>query len=150
VFAADRDAPVFAEGTITIAAARDLVWQVLTDLEGWPAWNPGVKSLTMSGALAVGATFRWKAGPGTIRSKVEECEAPSAVGWTGRTFGIRARHAWQLADGDGGDDATTVVTTQESWRGPIPTLLRGSLATTLQKALDEGLTALKQEAETRA
>jgi carbon monoxide dehydrogenase subunit G len=142
VFAADRDAPVFAEGTITIAAPRELVWQVLTDLEGWPAWNPGVKSISVSGPLAVGATFRWKSGPGTIRSKVEECDAPSAIGWTGRTFGIRARHAWQLADGD---DGATVVTTQESWRGPVPTLLRGGLPSTLQGAITSGLEALARE-----
>ena len=142
-FSADRDAPVFAEGTITIAAPRDRVWQVLTDFEAWPAWNPGVKSLTLSGGLAVGATFRWKSGPGTIRSKIEACDAPSAIGWTGKTFGIRARHTWQL---HAPDDATTVVTTQESWRGPIPTLLRASLTTTLAKALTDGLQALSQEA----
>jgi carbon monoxide dehydrogenase subunit G len=146
-FAADRDAPVNASGRITIAAPRELVWQVLTDLEGWPAWNPGVKSLAVSGPLAVGATFRWKAGPGTIRSKIEQCDAPSAIGWTGKTFGIRARHAWQLETQD--DDATA-VTTQESWRGPVPTLLKGSLANTLSKALTAALQALSQESLRRA
>ena len=146
-FAADRNAPVFAEGSITIAAPRELVWQVLTDLEGWPAWNPGVKSLALSGPLAVGATFRWKAGPGTIRSKIEQYAAPSAIGWTGKTFGIRARHAWQLA---ASDDGTTIVTTQESWRGPVPSLLRGSLANTLAKALTDGLQALSHETSRRA
>jgi carbon monoxide dehydrogenase subunit G len=152
-FAADRDAPVFAEGTITIAAPRAVVWQVLTELEGWPAWNPGVKSLTLTGPLAIGATFKWKAGPGTIRSKIEELDPPTTIGWTGRTFGIRARHAWQLidvpgdeGDAEGGEGGTTTVTTQESWRGPVPAILRGSLAHTLQGATDDGLRALRDEA----
>ncbi|MFD6393114.1 DUF1731 domain-containing protein [Nocardia sp. NPDC055029] len=39
-----------------LALAPELVWSVLGDLEQWPEWNPGVRSVRMHGPVAVGAT----------------------------------------------------------------------------------------------
>ncbi|MGW6425463.1 DUF1731 domain-containing protein [Nocardia sp. NPDC055053] len=39
-----------------MALAPELVWSVLADLEQWPEWNPGVRSVRMHGPVAVGAT----------------------------------------------------------------------------------------------
>ncbi|MGY0501636.1 DUF1731 domain-containing protein [Nocardia sp. FBN12] len=39
-----------------IGLAPELVWEVLADLEQWPVWNPGVRSVRMHGPVAVGAT----------------------------------------------------------------------------------------------
>ena len=142
----DRDAPAYAEGRIEIDAPRQAVWDVLVGFADWPAWNEGVSRVQIDGAPAVGTKFRWKSGPGTIRSVIEVFDAPGAVGWSGKTVGIRAHHAWQLTEAGG----ATVVTTQESWHGIVVRFLKHSIQPTLQRSIDEFLEALKAETERRA
>lgn len=142
----DRSAPVVASALVEIAAPPDVVFEVIADLERWPAWNPDVKTMTTDGAVAEGTTFRWKAGPGTITSVVRHFERPKQIGWTGKTLGIDAVHVWQFE----GDDEKTLATTTESWAGWLPRLLPGPMRKQLQKALDAGLPRLEAEAERRA
>ena len=98
------------------------------------------------GPFAVGSRFEWKAGPGAIRSEVVEAERPRSAAWKGRTFGIRAVHIWVFeAAGPG----LTRVRSAESWTGLLPRLLPGVLRRAVRRALDEGLPALRAEAERR-
>ena len=141
----NRAAPVVAADEIEIAASPQTVWDVLTDLESWPRWNSDVKSMSVEGALAKGTVFRWKAGPGTITSTIQDVQPPTLIAWTGTTFGIKARHVYRLEpQGDG-----TLVHTEESYEGLVARLLRGSLQKTLEKGLSDGLRYLKAEAERR-
>jgi uncharacterized protein YndB with AHSA1/START domain len=140
------EAPVRSEREIEIAAPPEAVWEVLTDFARWPQWNPEVKSMSFEGPLAPGSVFRWKAGPGTIVSTVEEIDRPRYVRWRGRTMTIGAVHEWRVEERDGG----THVETEESFSGVLARLLRGSLQKQLDRALDEGLGHLKREAERRA
>jgi uncharacterized protein YndB with AHSA1/START domain len=139
----DRDAPAYAEGGVEIDAPRERVWQVLSDIANWPSWSPGVTTAQLTGPVATGSSFKWKSGRNAIKSELLEVDAPSAISWSGRTTGIKAMHAWQLAERDG----TTVVTTQESWHGLVVKVLRHSIQPTLQTAIDDALTALKAESE---
>jgi uncharacterized protein YndB with AHSA1/START domain len=139
-------APAVARGEIEVAAAPEIVWRVLTDIPNWPSWNPDVKSATLEGPLAAGTQFRWKAGPGTITSTLQDVEPPRRIDWTGSTFGIKAIHVHQLEQRDG----TTLVRSAESWDGLVARLLRGSMTNRLQEALDSGLRHLKIEAERQA
>ncbi len=141
----DSDAPAVARGEIEVAAPPEVVWGVLTDIADWPSWNPDVKSASLEGALASGTQFRWKAGPGTITSTIQTVEPPRRIEWTGTTFGIKAIHVHQLEQKDGG----TIVSSAESWDGLPVRLLRGSMAKSLQKAVDSGLQYLKVETERR-
>ena len=138
-------APVVGAGETEIAAAREVVWEVLTGIERWPSWNPDVKSVSMHGGLSEGAVFRWKSGPGTITSTLEHVEAPRRVAWTGKAFGLNAIHVYALEARDG----TTVVRTEESYDGLVARLFRGRLQKTLDHALVSGLRHLKAEAERR-
>ena len=131
---------------IDIAAQPDSVWNVLTDLERWPSWNPDVKSMSISGDVGPGTTFKWKAGPATITSRIEEVERPRLVAWSGRTFGMTAKHVYRLD----GRDGVTHVHTEESFDGWLARLLRGQMRKTLQTGLDNGLRHLKAEAERHA
>jgi hypothetical protein len=139
-------APVRSRREIDVAATPDVVWEVLTDFDRWQEWNPEVKSMSFEGPLAPGAMFRWKAGPGTIVSTVEEIDRPRYIRWRGRTLSIAALHEWRFEGRDGG----TQVETDESFSGMLARLLRGSLQKQLDRALEEGLEHLKREAERRA
>lgn len=140
------EAPVYTRRDIQIAASPEVVWEVLTDFDRWPEWNPEVKSMSYEGPLEPGSVFRWKAGPGTIVSTLEEIDWPRYVRWRGRTMTIGAIHEWRLDERDGG----TRVETEESFSGVLARLLRGSLQKQLDGALEQGLEHLKREAERRA
>jgi uncharacterized protein YndB with AHSA1/START domain len=139
-------APVRSRRGIEIAAPPEVVWEVLTGFEQWPQWNPEVKSMRFEGSVAPGSEFRWRAGPGTIVSTLEQVEPPRFVRWRGRTMSIKAIHEWRLEPRDGG----TAVETEETFSGLLARLFRGQLQKTLDKSLAEGLEHLKREAERRA
>jgi uncharacterized protein YndB with AHSA1/START domain len=139
----DEKAPVSATATVEIAAPPERVWQIITDFEHWPSWNPDVAWAELDGELEPGTAFRWKAGPGVIRSRLMRTDEPSHLEWTGRTMGIRAVHVWHLEPAGGG----TVVETRESWDGLLPRLFRGYSTRTLGDSIRRGLDALKVAAE---
>jgi uncharacterized protein YndB with AHSA1/START domain len=141
-----RNAPVVAASEIDIAAPPETVWDVLTDFERWPRWNPDVKSMSFSGTVGEGAVFRWRAGPGTISSRIRRVDRPRLIGWTGKTLGIEAVHVYRLEPHDGG----THVTTEESYEGALARLFRGPILRMLENALETGLDRLKAESERRA
>jgi hypothetical protein len=102
--------------------------------------------MSVQGGLATGSVFRWKAGPGTITSTIQRLEPLKLIGWTGATFGIKAKHVYRLEARNG----STLVHTEESYEGGVTRLLRGSLQKTLDKALSDGLRYLKAETERRS
>jgi len=137
---------VIASGENEVAADPEVVWDVMTAIDSWPDWNPDVKSASLEGELAPGSKFSWKAGPGTITSKIQQVERLRTLAWTGRSLGINAVHVWRLEPRDG----KTVVRTEESWEGPLVRIFRGPMQKMLQRAIDAGLRHLKAEAERRA
>jgi carbon monoxide dehydrogenase subunit G len=143
---ANHSAPVCESGETVIGAGPETVWDTLTDFGTWPQWMPGVKTMHVDEPVGLGTTFRWKTGPGTIRSEIVESDRPRSVAWKGRTLGIDAVHVWRMEDrGD-----TTRVFTEVSWDGLLARVLQGSTRKTVQKALEDGLSALRNEAERRA
>jgi uncharacterized membrane protein len=142
----DHQAPVCESADIVINAPSEVVWDTLSDLRSWPRWMPGVNAMRVDEPLHVGTEFQWKAGPTTIKSEILECHRPDSIGWKGRTFGISALHVWRMHL-EGG---ATKVFTEESWAGPLPSLLRRLASKSVKKALGDGLPALKAEAELRA
>jgi hypothetical protein len=137
------EAPVKSRAEIEIAASPETVWNVLTNFQAWPGWNSDVKSMSFEGSVTPGAEFRWRAGPGTIVSTLEQVEPPRYIRWRGRTLSIKAIHEWWLEPSDGG----TRVKTEESFSGVLTRLFRRQLQKTLDKSLEDGLEQLKGEAE---
>jgi uncharacterized protein YndB with AHSA1/START domain len=145
--AGTQAAPVATAREITVRASPDLVWDVLTGFDGWPTWNPDVAWVRADGPIAAGMTFRWKSGPGTIRSTIVELDPPRRLVLVGGTLGVAARHDWRL---EPAAPASTLVRTEESWSGPLARLLRRRLQARLDRRLDERLAHLRAEAERRA
>ena len=142
----DREAPATAAGEVQIAAPQETVWQVISNLPDWPAWNTDVRSMTVGGGVEPGTEFRWKSGSASLASQLQVVDPPREIGWTGTTMGIHAVHVFRLESRDG----QTTVHSEESFRGLIPTLLRGYSRKVLQRGIDGILKALKAEAERRA
>ena len=119
---------------------------MLATIDGWPSWNPEVKSASLEGDLVPGTVFRWKAGPSRLVSRLVHVEAPSEIAWTGKSMGLNVIHVYGLEPRDGG----TSVRTQESVEGVTARLFRGPIKKRMDGAIGAGLRSLKAEAERRA
>jgi uncharacterized protein YndB with AHSA1/START domain len=141
----DAQAPVVGSSEIEVAADPEAAWAVLTQIERWPSWNPAIKSVSFQGGLEEGSEFRWKAGPGTIRSTIRDLDPPWRIAWTGTSLGLKAIHVHTFERHEGG----TLVRTEESYHGLAARLFRGRLQKMLDGALQDELRHLKAEAERR-
>lgn len=107
------------EESIRIHAAVGRVWKVLTDLTCWQDWNTVTSDVACdSTRLAEGTAFRFCLRPFVfpvrVEPVIEEMVPNVRVVWTGRAFGVFARHEWLFGE----DGAGTVLTSRETFRGP--------------------------------
>jgi uncharacterized protein YndB with AHSA1/START domain len=141
---ANRVAPAFAERELFMAAPRERVWEVLSGIDDWPQWQSGVSRAQLDGPLRAGTSFRFKAGGMSITSTLRKVTPPFHIAWEGKAAaGLRAVHSWHLYHHPGG----TVVVTAESFEGAVARLLRPLMQRVLNRALADGLSDLKREAE---
>ncbi|HDT12724.1 MAG TPA: polyketide cyclase/dehydrase and lipid transport, partial [Candidatus Aminicenantes bacterium] len=138
----DRSAPAVGSAEAPIEAPVETVWEVLSDLENWPRWNKSVSRIRINGSVEAGTSFEWASGGFKIVSRLEEVAPPARIAWTGKMFGVRAVHVWELAE----RGRSTHARTEESFEGWLAKLFPGLMKRTLAKALDQGLAALKTEA----
>jgi uncharacterized protein YndB with AHSA1/START domain len=141
----NEDAPVITRDEIVIQAPIETIWEIQTNVDEWPSWQPDVDGAKSEGALGVGSVFRWQTAGLDITSTVEEIDAPNRIVWGGPAQGIVAVHVWTFEPQDDG----VLVRTAESWEGEPVT----AQVETLQVALDGSLRAwlenLKRTAEDR-
>jgi hypothetical protein len=142
--AINRRAPILLAGEIEIAAPPEVVWDVLTKIDAWPGWNPDVKVAALEGDLATGSVFRWKAGA-KLTSTLTRVEPHRMIAWTGKSMGLSAVHVYTLEPRHG----ATIVNTEESVEGLLARLFKRPLQRTMNKSIENGLNALKAEAERR-
>ena len=117
------DAPVITRDEIVISAPIQAIWDIQTDVAGWPSWQPDVDGADADGPLAEGSAFRWQTAGLDITSTVEEVAAPHRIVWGGPAQGIVAVHVWTLEEQDDG----VLVRTAESWEGePVSCPTRGN------------------------
>lgn len=141
----DAQAPLNARKDVIVAASPEAVWTALTGIERWPEWQSDVSSVSVTGPLALGTVFHWRAKGLAITSTIESFEPHRRVGWTGRSLGMRAIHLWTLGPkGDG-----TRVTTEESLSGWMARILKLLNPTFLEQSLVQSLQALKHYVEQR-
>jgi uncharacterized protein YndB with AHSA1/START domain len=137
----DDNAPVKASTEIVVAAPIDKVWKVLSDIDGWPKWQPAISSAESAGPLKAGTEFTWRTGATRIKSRLALVAPNTDLSWTGKAFGAKAIHVWHLKAVDGG----TLVSTRESLTGFMLRMFYSSKK--LANSQKEWLQALKRAAE---
>jgi hypothetical protein len=136
---------------IVIAAPPELVWELLTDFDSYPSWNPFIRSIAVR--PAEGETLEARIGPpgGRVmrfRPTVLKAEAPRELRWLGRLFlpGVfDGEHIFTIEpSADGGSRFVQ----RERFTGILVPLVGGMLRKTEQGfvAMNQ---ALKQRAEAR-
>jgi uncharacterized protein YndB with AHSA1/START domain len=144
----DQNAPVITRDDIVIHAPLNRVWRIQTDVEQWPAWQPGVSSSVKQtpGPLRPGSSWVWSTdGLEGITSTVTQVEPKRRIVWGGPAQGITAVHVWTFTPTEDG----VKVHTEESWAGDPVTANTAVLQQALDASLERWLHNLKQRAEQR-
>lgn len=136
-------APAKTHQSIFIQASPAQVWDVLTRIDNWPAWQPEIGRAHLNGALQPGTSFDWKFGAMPITSTLHTVVAARELGWSGPAFGILGIHNWTLAATPEG----TQVTVDETMQGLLASVFRIFLNPGLDKGTRQWLERLKAEAE---
>jgi uncharacterized protein YndB with AHSA1/START domain len=139
----NQNAPVKSRGELIIHAPIEKLWHVLTDIDHWPSWQSAVTESKLSGSLAEGTIFRWKAGGLSFVSKIHTIKPYHKFGWTGKTIGTSAIHNWFFEEHDG----QTLLIVEECLEGFLPRLFRGYFQKMVEKGIQNNLRELQTAAE---
>ena len=106
-----------------IAASAERVWDVLTDVGGWPSWYRACRWVRVessgnasTGRAARPTSFRWKAHPVELRSTVVASERPHSFAIVADALGLHAERMFTLRPTP--DGQSTVVVSHETRLGP--------------------------------
>ena len=139
----NEKAPVKSAGSIEIDAPVDSVWEILTNINNWPAWQKDVSKAVVHGEIKKGTKFDWKAGGISFKSEIHTSVPESMFGWTGITPGASAIHNWFFESKGNG----TVVRVEESLQGVLPRLFPRYFGKNLDSGVVKNLKELKTAAE---
>jgi hypothetical protein len=132
--------PIEVRNETVIRAPAERVWELLTDVEGWPSWYRACRwvrvestgSAASIGSAARPVSFRWKAHPVTLRSTVVAAERPHLFAIDADATGLHAERTFTLRPTP--DGLSTVVVSHETQVGLLPWLGRLFLARRLRAA----------------
>lgn len=137
-------APVRSHHTVRIDAPAEQVWQVLSQVNTWPTWQPDIAWAYLYSPVRNGARFDWSAsGNLPIHCTLHAVEPGATFGWSGTAFGAFTVHNWQFTSHEG----YTEVTAEETMEGWLVSLMQPILQPALDKGNARWLDYLKQQAE---
>jgi len=136
--AINENAPVIEKQHIFIPALPQKVWEILSDINNWPKWQPEVTHAELFGELQEGTQFKWKAGGISFTSELHTVDKHRVIGWTGKTIGTKAVHNWYLEEGNKG----TTVYVEESLQGILPIFLKKKFSRDLHQGMKNNLQEL--------
>ena len=134
---------------IAIDAPVEHIWNILTDFERYPEWNPFIRRL--SGLVKEGAKFEVELTPpgGKPMTFTPTClafSAPTEFHWSGVLFFsgfFSGEHIFQLSESGVG----TLVVHKEQFKGILVPLIWKQLNTKTRQGFEQMNAALKERAE---
>lgn len=138
-------APVTGCAATFVDAAPARVFDLISDVLMWPAWNRSIDHTAAEGDLAPGVGFEWLSGEMHYAARVRLFERPGRIMWSTRTLGHREVTSWEIAANGSGSE----VLLEESRAGVMPTFMPGRTRRALQSDTSSRLEALKVAAERR-
>ena len=145
--------PIVVHNEILIRASAERVWDLLADVQGWPAWYRACRWVRVdaTGPSGRAASFRWKAHPVKLRSTVVTSDRPRSFAIVADAIALHAERTFTVrpvADG-----VNTLVISHETQVGLLPWLGRVYLAPRLYAAnqvMFEDLARAASDGATRA
>lgn len=131
--------------SIIINATTQQVWNVLTDFDSYPLWNPFVKSIT--GKVAVNNRVKIKLPGMQFKPVVLAFEANRELRWLGNLLvkGLfDGEHQFLLRDNGNG---TTTFLHSEKFSGLLVPIFSKKLDTETRQGFEQMNLALKERAE---
>jgi hypothetical protein len=109
--------PIHVRNDIVIAASSQVVWAWIIRARLWPVWYPNSSQVQILSEglpdLCANTRFSWKTFGVHLVSNVREFSPCERLAWDALGIGVRAYHAWLIADTSEG----TLVTTEETQSG---------------------------------
>ena len=128
------------EHSVQASASRERIWALLTDVSGWPSWNPGVGYAELDGPVIEGATGTVRAvgGPtSTLKVLAIEPERRFVTETSERL--MRLRFEYELTDVE---DGQLRITHRVRMTGAATPLLRRTVGVRLERSIPAALEAL--------
>ncbi|OCC23306.1 hypothetical protein MB02_11755 [Croceicoccus estronivorus] len=133
---------------VTIAASREAVWAILTDLPNYHLWNP--LSARIESSLDLGSRVKLWVNNAGITGKVEVFEhrlveklPPEHLAWAYEKGDVRTRRDQYLAPADGG----CIYTTTDTFYGPQADPMMDQMGEAISQSFNALAAALKVFAE---
>ena len=126
--------PIEVHNETVVPASAERVWDLLTDVAGWPSWYRACRWVRVESTDRAGrpASFRWKAHPVELTSSVVASERPDSFAIVADSRGLHAERAFTVRPTP--DGQSSVVVSHETQVGPLPWLGRVVLAPRLRAA----------------
>lgn len=136
---ADTSTPGYAKDQIFINADIKKVYGMVADIPNWSDWKPDCTDPRIKGKTKRNAKFTWEVEGYKIKSKFHTVIPYSHLGWRSKKLVANAVQNFTFEEKDGG----TLVTFEESLKGPLPK----ELIEAVPWAVTNNLNSLKTAAE---
>ncbi|MEO0727295.1 MAG: SRPBCC domain-containing protein [Bacteroidota bacterium] len=144
---APEEAKFYVHNSIEIAAAPEVVWEILLAAETWPAWYEGATDVQVQsnddGLLTEEAVFSWTTMGLDFTSTIREFEPPYRLSWESEKKSIKGYHAWLIIPTKTGCQ----LITDESQHGWLTFMEKTFQPQKLERLHDVWLAAIKDKAE---
>lgn len=133
--------------SIRIEASPEVVWDILTDFDSFPEWNPFIKKI--EGEVAVGNKIKAEITDMTFKPKILAFDPNQKLEWIGRFLMpgiVDGRHYFILKDN--GDGSTSLIH-GEHFKGILVPFLKKKLMVETKDNFEAMNRALKARAEAK-